>query len=367
MECPHIAIESGSEFVNRLLECSKQRLAVFGSIEVTSRCNLRCAHCYINKAVDDPHTLASEMSLGTLKNVIDQIVDEGCLWLLMTGGEPFVREDFLDAYVYARKKGLLVTIFTNGTLLTPRLADRLAEFGPSLVDITLYGSTQQTFEAVTLVPGSYSRCMNAIELLMERKVNLELKTMVLTLNSHEVLPMKRYAEQLGIEFRFDAIVNARLDGSLTPLTYRIPEESAVALDLVDEKRVESIRKFCDSLILRSSVPNRLFQCGAGKNMFHIDSRGLLSPCIMSRQPSWDLNTFSFRQIWRELAPKLFEQTRQKQTKCVGCELLALCGQCPGWGLLEHGDPETPVDYLCKVAHLRAKLFMQSKVSPGVKT
>ncbi len=367
MDCPHIPTESGSEFTNRLLARSKQRLALFGSIEVTSRCNLRCVHCYINRAVNDADALKSESSFRDLQNVIDQIFDEGCLWLLLTGGEPFVREDFLDVYVYARKKGMLVTVFTNGTLLTPGLADRLAEFSPSLVEITLYGLTQQTFEAVTLVPGSYSRCMNAIELLMEREVNLELKTIVLTLNSHEVWAMKQYAEQLGVGFRFDAMINARLDGTLIPLTYRIPAENAVTLDLADEKRAESIRTFCNSLTSRSFVPDRLFQCGAGRNMFHIDSSGRLSPCMMSRQPAWDLNTLSFREAWRELVPKLFEQTRQKQTQCIGCELFALCDQCPGWGRLEHGDPEAPVDYLCKVAHLRAKLLMRSNLSPGGET
>jgi radical SAM protein with 4Fe4S-binding SPASM domain len=364
MDCPHIPIELGSEFTNRLLEASNERLAVLGSIEVTTRCNLRCVHCYINTPVNDASALKSELSFRDLRNIIDQIVGEGCLWLLMTGGEPFVRDDFLDAYVYARKKGLLVTVFTNGTLLTPRLADRLAEFSPSLVEITLYGRSQQTFEVVTGVPGSYSRCMKAIELLMERKINLGLKTMVSRLNSHEVWAMQEYAKQLGIGFRFDAMINARLDGALTPIIHRIPEENAVAFDLADKERAEIIRKFCDTLTLRSFLPDRLFQCGAGRDMFHIDSNGRLSPCLMLRQPAWDLNALSFREAWHELVPTIFDRTRQNQTQCISCKLFALCDQCPGWGLLEHGDPETPVDYLCRVAHLRAKLFMQPKLSTG---
>ena len=109
-------------------------------------------------------------------------MDEGCRWLLLTGGEPFLRPDFLDIYTNANKKGLLLTLFTNGTLLTPRSADLLAERRPFAIEITLYGATQQTYERITGIPGSYARCRRGIDLLLERNLPLKLKTMVMTLN-----------------------------------------------------------------------------------------------------------------------------------------------------------------------------------------
>ncbi len=192
MECPQIPIVNGEEFAQRILSPEKyERIPLSGSIEVTSRCNLRCVHCYISCPMNDPSAISKELNLESLKNIIDQIVDEGCLWLLITGGEPFVRADFLDFYVYARKKGLFITLFTNGTLINNSIADKLAEFGPSLLEITLYGRTEKTFESVTRVPGSYRRCMQGIELLMARGINLGLKTMIITLNKHELWEMKK--------------------------------------------------------------------------------------------------------------------------------------------------------------------------------
>ena len=102
-------------------------------------------------------------------------MDEGCLWFLLTGGEPLVRRDFLEIYQYIKRKGLLATVFTNGTLLTPKIADVLAEWRPFAIEITLYGRTQETYERVTGIPGSHARCMRGIELIMERGLPLNLK------------------------------------------------------------------------------------------------------------------------------------------------------------------------------------------------
>ena len=123
MECPYVPITSYSEFSKRLHDkVSIQRIPIAGSLEVTTRCNLHCAHCYINLPIDDRQVCKQELSTKKWYSILDQIVDEGCLWLLITGGEPFIRPDFLDMYTYAKKKGLLVTVFTNGTTITPYIA-----------------------------------------------------------------------------------------------------------------------------------------------------------------------------------------------------------------------------------------------------
>ena len=74
---------------------------------------------------------------------------------------------------------------------------------------------------------------------------------------------------------------------------------------------------------------------------------------MSREPSWDLRRRTFRDGWLEFIPQVLAQKRKSQTPCQDCELISLCDQCPGWAWMESGDPEAPVDFLCKVARLRA--------------
>jgi len=357
MECPDIPVANYGEFSRRLHDrIAGRRIPITGSIEVTARCNLQCAHCYINLPVSDHEALKRELSREELWDLLDQIVDEGCLWLLLTGGEPFIRADFLDIYTYAKHKGLLITLFTNGTLITPKVADHLAQWRPFVVEITLYGRTKETYDRVTGVPGSYKRCMRGIELLLERNVPLKLKSTVLTLNRHEIGEMKEYADGLGVDFRFDPMLNAGVDGDQRPVNFRISPEEVVALDLADEKRMKSWREFCHRFWGPPPQPKYLYRCGAGLNTFHIDPYGQLSACMMSRVPSYDLRQGTFHEGWHRFMARVRTQKRTRETPCQHCDLISLCGQCPGWAQMESGDQETPVDYLCRIAHLRAEAF-----------
>ena len=105
-----------------------RRVPISGAIEVTRRCNNRCIHCYNNLPMGDQEALLDELTYDEYCRILDEITEAGCLWLLFTGGEIFLRKDFLDIYMYVKKKGLLITLFTNGTLLTPEIADYLVQW-----------------------------------------------------------------------------------------------------------------------------------------------------------------------------------------------------------------------------------------------
>ena len=144
------------------------RTPIRAAIEVTHRCNNNCVQCYNNLPLKDKQARRKELTYEEHCRILDEISALGCLWLLFTGGEIFARKDFLDIYTYAKQKGMLITLFTNGTLITPEIADYLVQYRPFVIEITLYGRTQQTYEQVTGIPGSFARCMQGIELLMER-------------------------------------------------------------------------------------------------------------------------------------------------------------------------------------------------------
>jgi radical SAM protein with 4Fe4S-binding SPASM domain len=363
LECPHIPQISYDQFGKRLMERTPEgRFPWFVTIELTARCNLNCVHCYINRSANDREAEKRELTTEEFYRILDEIAGEGCFGVLFTGGEPLLRQDFLDIYTYTKKKGLLVTLFTNGTTVTPELADYLEEWPPRSVEVTLYGRTEDTYEKVTRVPGSYARCMTGIELLLARRIAPKLKTMALTVNSHELWDMKAFAKQYGLEFRFDPNVNKRLDGGATPCRYRLAPEETVALDFADKERWLALRDYCiKDMGKKPAFPERLYWCGAGSSGFHVDPYGMMSLCISSRVPSYDLRSGSIRQGWHEFIPEVLSRTRKRQTSCESCTLSLMCDQCPGWAQLEEGDQETPVDFLCRVAHARAELL---GIGPG---
>lgn len=357
MDCMHIPELGCGEFNKRMFaQAIRRRIPVSGSIELTWRCNLRCLHCYINSPQDCQTVRAQELKTREIYTLLDQLTDAGCLQLLITGGEPLIRPDFTDIYAYAVQKGLLTTLFTNATLLTPRLADHLAEHTPFFVEVSLYGRTEQTFERITGIPGSFQSCMNGIELLLQRNIPLRLKSMIMTLNQQEVWEMKAFAEELGVDFYFDAALTLCLDGGRRPQALRLTPREVVALDLQDKQRCKYLQRFFQQRKSISVQSDYLYQCGAGLHLFHIDAFGRLSPCLMSRQPAFDLRQGTFHQGWHTFMPRLRAKQQTRRTSCRNCDLYSLCGQCPGWARMEHGDSETPVEFLCKVTHLRAEMM-----------
>lgn len=335
-----------------------RRIPVEVSIEVTRRCPLACLHCYNNLPMNDAGARAQELTLEEHCKLLDELVAAGCLWVTYTGGEVFGRKDFLDIYTEAKKRGFLVTLFTNGTLITPRIADYLAEWRPFAIEITLYGATRETYEALTQVPGSYDRCMRGIRLLLDRGLPLKLKTVPTSVNQHEVYEMKRIAEEeFHVEFKFDSLINPRVDCSQSPIAVRLSPEEAVALDYFDPKRAEEYRRLIDrelsAPIVATPDDSHRYFCGGGMNGCAIDPTGEMSICVISHQQDYSIRSKGFREGWEGRLLEIRNQPRTRPTICDRCQIRSICGMCPANGELENGDPESPVDFLCQVAHLRA--------------
>jgi radical SAM protein with 4Fe4S-binding SPASM domain len=334
-----------------------ERVPVQVSIEVTRRCPLECLHCYNNLSMGDLDAKRRELSKEEHFRVLDELVEMGCFWILYTGGEIFARKDFLEIYTYAKKKGFLITLFTNGTMISEQIADYLAEWPPFAIEITLYGRTRETYEALTMIPGSYDRCLRGIRLLKERKLPLKLKTVATSVNKHEVMAMRQFAEEeLGVEFKMDGQINPRIDCSQSPLAVRLTPEELVALDLAAPKgKSEYLRLAKHDLEKPANLAqiDTMYFCGGGMNGFAINAYGEIGICVISQQETFSIRGTSVKRVWEESLLEMRTRKRTRVTKCIECRIQSMCGMCPANGEMENGDRESPVEFLCHVAHLRA--------------
>jgi len=334
-----------------------QHIPIVGTFELTMRCNLHCQHCYIPPDWRSKQQ-EGELNLQEIKSILDQVTDAGCFWLLLTGGEPLSRPDFLDIYSYAKHKGLILTLFTNGTLITPRVADYLEEWRPFNIEITLYGATEETYENVTGIPGSYKHCRRGIELLLEHNLPLVLKTMVMKPNYHELEQMKAIADSLGVQFRFDPVLHAAIDKSTRPISLRLTPEEVVKLEKADPVRASKWPKSLREKMTYREKDRSLYLCGAGKTSFHIDGKGRLSACISNRKPAYDLKKGSFKDGWEIYLPKITSVEYSDGFKCGGCPIRFTCAQCPALAETEFQNEEERIDYICELSKLRIKEFVQ---------
>jgi len=323
----------------------RDRVPLAGNFELTFRCNMNCLHCYLSASRSQRH-LKRELTLDQIFKVIDELAAAGVLFLLLTGGEPLCRQDFTHIYTYIKRKGILVGLFTNGTLINRNSAKLLAELPPVDVEISLYGATKKTYESITRVPGSFDRCMRGIHLLLEEGVNLKIKTIIVNENKHEIEQMKEFAKSLGINFRYDALIIPCLTGDKTPYDHRLSPQEAVKYDF------DSVSKRAFWKHLQTEY---LYLCGAALTTFNIDPSGGLGACLMARSPSYNLLTGSFMHGWETFLYREFRQKKvDHETKCTDCRLVSICDRCPGWSSMEKGAPEAPIEYLCTLARLRAR-------------
>ena len=334
-----------------------ERVPLQVSIEVTRRCPLECLHCYNNLPMGDVEARQREMTKEEHFRVLDELVEMGCFWVLYTGGEIFARKDFLEIYTYAKKKGFLITLFTNGTMINETIADYLVEWPPFAIEITLYGRTRETYEALTAIPGSYDRCLRGVRLLKERGLPLKLKTVATSINKHEVMAMRRFAEdELGVEFKMDGQINPRIDCSQSPLAVRLTPEEVVALDMGSPKGMSEYRRLAKHDLENPpslAQIDTVYFCGGGMTGFAINAYGEMGICVISQQETFSVRELGVARVWEGSLLQLRSRKRTQMTKCVQCRIQSLCGMCPANGEMENGDRESPVEFLCQVAHLRA--------------
>lgn len=326
------------------------RVPFYGSLDFTRRCNLRCVHCYMGSAGHQRDSRSGEMDKKNIIALLDEIRDAGCLHFLITGGEPLLRTDFRDVYEHAKRIGLIMTVFTNGTMITGEILDLFADLPPHAVEITLYGATAGTYEKVTGVPGSYSSCIKGIEGLCSIGTSLTLKTMLMSVNSHEFPDIERMAKSYGAKFRSDAALFPRLDGDRSPLSLRVPVEEAIGREFTADRRLQWRKFFLNNR--KNRLGERLYSCGAGNSMFHIDAQGFLMPCIMVKDFRYDLKEGSFLFGWNHVISRLRERKTAPDNRCLGCDAISLCGFCPAFFLSETGDENHYSDYLCRMGKMR---------------
>jgi radical SAM protein with 4Fe4S-binding SPASM domain len=335
-------------------------------IELTERCNNACLHCYINLPANDKQAVLRELSTIEWQDILQQTATLGALSVRFTGGEPLLRDDFADLYLFARRLGMQVTLFTNARRITPELADLFARVPPrKKIEITVYGIHPESYDAVACVPGAFAEFQRGVQLLQERQIPFVVKSVLLPPNRGEIEEFEAwaatipwtdqppsYAVFLELRARRDSPSRNRLIRSLR----FSPEQGLALLTRHETAFRRAMVEF--SAYYMGPQGERLFSCGAGETGC-LDAYGKYQMCMSLRHPDtvYDLKQGSLREALSEVFPRLRELRATNMDylyRCARCFLKGLCEQCPGKSWAEHGTLDTPVENLCQVAHLQAR-------------
>jgi radical SAM protein with 4Fe4S-binding SPASM domain len=316
-------------------------------------------HCYLGPQEEQHKKRASEMGTAEVTGLIDQMVEAGTLYLTITGGDPMMRPDFADIYRHAKQRGLLVTVFCDAILVTERIVELFHDLPPSLVEVSIYGATAETYEKVTQVPGSFEKFKVGLDRLRAAGLRVGLKSVLMTINQHEMVAMEQMAEGWGLKFRYDSAIFPCLpDRSKDPLDLRVPPAQAVAIEMANPKRLAAMADYFET---RQDVPGapELYQCGAGLTSFYVDPFGGVSPCLMTTKYRYDARGHEggFAARWRDDVSKIRTlRPENPDHGCNTCGVRAVCTGCSAFHALETGREDVKSEYVCETTQERVKVL-----------
>jgi radical SAM protein with 4Fe4S-binding SPASM domain len=335
-------------------------------LELTARCNNDCNHCFINLPANDQKARQNELTLTELEDIADQAVDLGVLFCTMTGGEPLLRPDFPDIYMAFKRRGIIIGLYTNGTLITPEHIKLFKKYPPRDIEVTVYGATKETYEAVTNTPGSFERMVRGLDLLREANLPVRLKSMAIKSNLHEQEEIAAFCwERTKDYYRFDPQLHFRIDydqeRNAKILSERLSPDEVIAMEKMDPKRVGKLADSCNWLVDTENTHyncGHLFHCGAGWGNFAVghDGRFRLCNALVAEGTTYDLRKGTLEDAYHNFVPKVRAMTSDSQefrSTCRQCGLINLCYWCAAHADLETGRMDTLVPYYCVVAKKRA--------------
>jgi radical SAM protein with 4Fe4S-binding SPASM domain len=361
-----IAMYLKKEHLDNILRDPGNHIILRLDIELTERCNNNCIHCYIKRELG-PAEIKLEMSTGEIKNILKESADLGCLDIRFTGGEPLLRDDFKELYVYARTLGLRVCVATNATLITEDIIKLFKSISPmQKLEVSIYGMSAGSYERVSMVPGSFRAAWDGIDLLIKNNIQFIPKNTIFSFNIDELRVFDEWVKTLPWDVDkssnvFELNLRCRRDDEKKNTNIgklRLCDEHL--LEIISAKGEKAKKEIRDFLKNRSGeVGNRLFMCGAGVDTACLDPYGKLQACILLRHPDtiYDLRKGSLKEAMTVFFPAMRKKIavdRDYIDKCGKCFLFDLCNQCPAQSWMEHGTLDTPVDYFCKESHLYAR-------------
>lgn len=339
----------------------EKRIPISGTFELLPLCNLNCKMCYIRMT---PEEAAKQGRIRTAEEWIDlarQAVDQGMLFLLLTGGEPLLYKEFQRVYKEVRDMGVYMTINTNGTMINEKMVDFLMQNMPRRVNITLYGTGCEPYEQLCGNGKMFHHVQKAVHLLKERNIPVKLNATISRYNFRELDKIMELADQwqVPIEIPYYLFPQVRRNEAMKAEEYRLSAEEAAILrykivenTFKDDQNalIEDI-KYTLNLIDQSSQMNMPekplgFWCQAGHNSFWANWKGEMANCGMIEQPAVKPFDMGFQGAWERLLEKSTKV--ELSEKCYHCKYFTVCSPCAASMYAETGVFSGVPEYRCEV-------------------
>ncbi|MFQ3574582.1 MAG: radical SAM protein [Thermodesulfovibrionales bacterium] len=326
--------------------------------EITRRCNLHCIHCRSSSELDDKGH--PDISRDKTFKIIDDISGYAKPVLVLSGGEPLLREDIFDISRYGTEKGLRMCLATNGSLITDNICRKIIDSGIRIVSLSLDGSTRDIHDNFRDQKGAFDAVMNAVALFKKNGIDFIINSSFTKRNQHDIENVYKLVKELGATawYMFMVVPTGRGEDVLNELISKDDYESILNWHYEMEKQESAllVRPTCAPhyyriVLQRAKADGRSFKrrslkfstggakgCIAGQLICLINVDGDVYPCSYFPKPAGNLHKASFKDIWEKSS--LFTELREFKSykgKCGVCEYINVCGGCRARAYAISGD------------------------------
>lgn len=328
--------------------------------ELTYRCSEKCIHCYNEGATRNDEEVSTrgdriELTIDEYKKIIDDLYDQGLIKVCLTGGDPFSKSFAWELIDYLYNKGIAFDVFTNGQRIVNDV-ERLANYYPRLVGVSIYSGIPEVHDFITRVNGSWERSMSVVRQLSTLGVPMNIKCCVMRPNVKSYYMVADIAKQYGAIPQFEISLTDSIEGDKCVSKYLRMTSEQLEIVLRDDNIALYVGKEAPNY---GGQPKLMDQnpCGAGDNSLCITPEGNVIPCcafhalfgnLKEQTVSDILNNSKELSYWRRLTLNDYEE-------CGQYDYCSYCNLCPGNNFIEHGTPLKAANVNCYVAKVRYEL------------
>ncbi len=310
------------------------------TIEITTKCNWKCKHCYLPQHND------KGLDTEKIFELLSELRQLGVYDIVLTGGELFTRKDIMHIIRKIRNMHFRLTLFTNLSLLNSDIIKELSYCCLDKITCTIFSLDEKIHDYITGVPGSLKNTMKNIEHIIFKKIPLEVKTVITKYNVNSYESIREFCKNKGVMFALDFVILPLSDGNCSNYELKIDNEQMFKyIERLDEiKGFEALQNEDD------------FLCSDLKFSIYIKSNGDVNPC-----PAWphklgNVLEQSVFKIWNSNETMSVRNLKKKNRKdCINCDKFNYCTFCPGTAMLETGDMLNKYSSACELSKIRKQV------------
>ena len=346
-------------------------IPVAGNIELLPLCNMSCKMCFARMSREEMEKHAPMKTWQEWLGIARQFSAAGTLFLLLTGGEPFMYPGIEQLYQEMRKLGLIISFNSNGTLIDEKIADFLAKDPPRRINITLYGASDETYAELCGNPQGFTQVMHGVKLLQERGISIKFNCSLTPYNIHDFDAIYEMAVRLDIPIEVGYYMFPPVrDNNRGNVQYRLTAEDAAKARFHYERlkygnqfgdmvkfSLESYRNYSQTREYEKG-----YSCRSGNSVFWINYDGLMSACSFTTDCQVDVFKEGFDRAWNKI--HTFVADSCMSPKCHQCKMKVLCGTCAAAAITETGQVDGTPEYYCELT--RTYINLLEEYERGIK-